>query len=1082
MKWFSFRRLLVVGFLLVVLASSLAAWLIGSAYGRRYLERLVRERISRNSSLVVAPFTIEFSPWRDFPHVTASLHSLRLTDTTYQQPEVVLSVGRADLRLELAGLLRGRVRVTRLEVSDVLFQERVDSLGHSWGLHSKHRSKKRGDGPEITLVLDSLIVHQFRMRTRNEYAQSSFGASVRRASLGVRVQEGFLDARGALDAQIDYLRNSSTTLFEKEPVNAWANYRFDFKKRQGSFSNTWATLNDDTIHVSGTHTGTDYEKAGTRMNLRFEGKQPLTEVLYTALPPSLHTYLAGASSPSKAHIVYTISGLNGPTISTRNVLKFALRGASLQWPDSTRRIDRWDLAGTYDNGPGHNTRTTSLTFDHCRIYSSAGELDIAMHLHDFARPFVDGHIMGRTELPELAAVVSPGLWRARHGTAQLDVRLHGLLPPPPGRRTPVAHRSNLSVRGLVALRDASFVLLDRDADMSGLNVRIGLDNSVWQLSDASGVLDHMRFKATATTTNLLEYLTGQQPITKISGSFSIDKLLVGRLRELLRPQNSASQSASTSGLARKRARAKPLTNTANLGASLFPPGMQLNVSLRCDQLVLPTDTLHHLAVTVRHDGKHVQLSNLAGQVWGGQVTGLVAWSTDTTNRVAPVDFQVGVHFNTINYRRLVAKMARPPQRSAKAPASPALRELLLAANGRITCQIDHVQLPGQENLQGLKVRFDKQENTLRMPYLTFGTTRGGWGRATASAQVTGTHLKAADANLDLRYATLDVQELLKLLASINPDDDNEASTAQPVAAPSKNRQGAAAMLTNGVLTAMVRVQADQVRYASVTGHNFRLVSRLRDGAARLEDCSLDAFQGTIQLRGFMRTNAGRQHHPLHVQMLLDNIQLPELFTAATAMHFNVMKGENVRGSMHCAADVRTDLNADFLPNFDQTLGYLRTDLRNLELIDVEALTQALRFLKDERTNHLYFEPVSTRFILDRGQLLIPSLHLNSNLSDLHVSGRYGLDGRANLYVGLSPLQALFGNNEKRIERIQSGEALRRPNRALTYVNLNRPSPGVKYGVRLFKKGEQRQQQAALRKQYQQLLLTQRLDTTLRLLR
>jgi len=1083
MKRFSIRRLLVAGFLLVVLVLSLAVWLIGSAYGRRQLELLVRERLSQNSDLVIAPFDVEISPWRDFPHLTASLHHLRLTDTMYHQPELVFGVGRADMRLELASLLHGRVRVTRLVVNDVDFRERVDSLGHSWGLHGKRRSKGPGKAPGLTLVLDSLIVNNFRLHTSNGYAHSSFAASVQQARLAVRIQQGALRARGTLKGQINYLGSSNDAVFEKEPVQAWVNYNFDFKKRQGTFSNTRALLNGDTVQVSGTHTGTDNKLAGTRMNLRFEGKQPLMEVLDIALPTSLHSYLEGAISPSKAHIVYTISGLNGPTVSTRNVLHFGLLGARLCWPDSTRRIDRWDLAGTYDNGPGHNTHTTSLTLDHCRIYSSAGQLDISMLLRDFAHPFIDGRLRGRTELPELAAVVSPGLWRARHGIAQLDVRLRGLLPPPPGKRTAVAHQPGLSVQGGITLRNASFVLLDRGADMSELNVRIGLQNSVWRLSDASAVLDHMRFKASATTKNLLDYLTGQQPVTHISGQFAVDELRVDRLQELLRPSSAPTRPAATAKLARKRAKAQADSRTTNLGASLFPPGLRLNVGLRCDRLLLPADTLQHLAVTVRHDGKRVQLSNLAGEVWGGQVRGQVAWSTDTTHHVAPVDFQLGVHFASINYQHLLTKMSRPPQRSAKAPTSPALRELLLAANGHVTCDVAMVQLPGGEHLRDLKVRFDKQENTLRMPYLDFSTTRSGTGHATASAHVKGTQLQAVDANLDLRYATLDIQALLKLLASLDPTNGGDEPSPRQVAATSpRNRKGAAAMLADGSLTSAVRVQAKQVRYAAVTGHNFRLVSRLRDGAAHLEDCSLEAFQGKIQLRGFIRTNAGRQHHPTHVQALLDNIQLPELFAATTAMHLNVMNADNVRGTMHCAADVRTDLNAEFLPDFDQTLGYLRTDLHNLELINVEALTQALRFLKAERTNHLYFEPVSTRFVLDRGQLLIPSLHLNSNLTDLHISGRYGLNGRANLYVGLNPLQALFGNNDKRIARIQSGAALHRPDRPLTYVNLHRPAPGVKYGVRLFKKGEQQQQQAALRKQCQQLLLTQRLDTTLRLLR
>jgi hypothetical protein len=1094
MKWSFFRRLLVVGFLLGIVTVGLVAWLIGSAYGRRQLENLVRERVTRNSDLVLGPFEVEISPWQDFPHLTASLRHLRLIDTTYQQPELVFGVGRADMRLELGALLRGRVRVTRLTVSDVDFRERVDSLGHSWGLHGKRTTRRRRE-PHLTLVLDSLIVNNFHLVTSNEYARSSFGGSVRKARLSVRIQQGALLARGTLDGQLEYLRNSSGALFEQEPVRAWVNYRFAFRERQGTFFNTRATLNGDTIQVSGTHTSTDNRRAGTRMSLRFEGNQPLVEVLHTALPPSMHPYLEGAVSPSKAHIIYTISGLNGPTVTTRNVLRFGLNQASLRWPDSTRRINHWDLAGTYDNGPGHTIRTTTLTLNHCRIYSSAGQLNIALTVRDFARPFVSGRLRGRTELPELAAVVSPGLWRARHGTAQLDVRLHGLLPTTPGRRTQAAHQpaSSISVRGAVTLRNASLVLLDRGADLSGLNVRIGLQDSVWRLSDASGVLDNMRFRASATTTNLLGYLTGQQPVTSIRGQFAVDELRIGRLRELLRPLPSArnGRPAGTLAVARKRAKANQTNRSASLGGNLFPPGLRLNVGLRCEQLVLSADTLRHLAVTVRHDGQRVQLTKLAGQVWGAQVRGQVSWLTDSTRRVSPIDFKLGLRFATIDYRHLLARIARPPQRSAKTPTSPALRELLLGANGQLTCDIGAVQLPGTEQLLSLRVLLNKQENKLSMPYLRFATTRGGTGHATASAQVEGTHLLAADVNLGLHYATLDVQQLLKLLASLAPNNNLAATTAAEDTttatqtgdfSPGEQKAKGAAILAGGLLTATVHVQAEQVHYAAVSGRDFRLVSRLLDGAASLDDCSFKAFQGRVKLRGLMRTDAGQDHHPLHVQVLLEDIQLPELFEATTAMHLNLMNGENIRGSMRCAADVRTDLNTEFLPDFAQTLGYLRTDISNLELLNVDVLSQALRFLKAERTSHLYFEPVSTRFILDRGQILIPSLNLNSNLADLHVSGRYGLDGRANLYVGLNPLQAFIGNNDKRIARIQSGEALSRPDRPLTYLNLNRTSPGTKYAVRLFKKNEQRQQQESLRQQCQRLLLTQRLDTTLRLLR
>jgi hypothetical protein len=255
---------------------------------------------------------------------------------------------------------------------------------------------------------------------------------------------------------------------------------------------------------------------------------------------------------------------------------------------------------------------------------------------------------------------------------------------------------------------------------------------------------------------------------------------------------------------------------------------------------------------------------------------------------------------------------------------------------------------------------------------------------------------------------------------------------------------------------------------------------LQAGEAMLDNCTVDALKGHITLRGRLVTNAGRAHHPLQVQALLEDIQLSDLFGTATAMRLNVLERENINGTLRCAAALRTDLDEKFIPDLSQTNGYLKTDIRDLELVNVEALEDALKFLK-KRTSHLFFEPVSSEFLLSQGQLLIPGLRLNSNLTELEVSGRYSLDGSANLYVGMNPLHALLGNNEKRIARIKAGEPVGRHDAKLTYVNLSRDEPHTKYHVKIFQKQEQRQAQLALRRQFRQIVATQRLDTTLHLL-
>ncbi|MGI4885689.1 MAG: AsmA-like C-terminal region-containing protein [Janthinobacterium lividum] len=1086
-------RVLLAGLLLVLLAIGGGAWLLGSRYGRALVAQRVRQQLAKNSDLVLGPFEVEFSPWRDFPHLTASLRHLALTDTARGRAESVLRLDRADARLELGALLHGRVQVTRLTLSDGALREVVDSAGHSWGLRGKRRPGP-GKAPALDIGLDSLIINNFSIATRNDFIHSAIGARVRVGRLAGRLAGGVLRVQGLLDGQLEFLQNPSGTLLAHEPVQARVRYHYTFRARQGSFDDTRFTLNGDTVRLSGTHTVDPRTPTGTQLDLRFAGDQPLLAVLNTALPPRLRPYLAGAVSPSKAQVTYHIEGQSGPTVRPRTLLTFGLRDASLAWPDSARRINHWDLAATYDNGPGHRPETTTLTLQRCRLYSPAGQLDVGLVLRNFRRPYVEGRLSGRTELPELAALLTPrGLWRARRGTAALNVTFRGLLRPPPNRTRLAALQRNLDVRGTVVLRNAELLLPARHARLADLNVRIGIADSLWQLSNASGVLDGMRFRASATTVHLLGYLTGQSATTTIRGDFAVDDLNVGRLRGLLRPPAGALALPN----ARRRAQARAAL-TATLGTSLIPKGMRLSVALHCRRLLLPADTLSNLFVRVYHDGHHVRLQGLTGRIYGGEVQGNLAWPTDTAaTDVAPISFQLAIHFGTLPYQQLLARLAPVPRPALGHPgyrkraALPALRELLLAADGQLDCSIDAVRLPDGQFLRNLRLRLIKEDSLLDMPYLTVTVPQGGQGRASASAIVDGLHLTAAAADVSLRYATLDVQQLLKMLAALNPPDSlvtparrvaRQAARTRRATARTARGRPRSSMLANGVLAATLHVQAGQVRYAAVRGGQFRLAAHLTGGAARLDTVALNAFGGRMRLSGVLQTNRGRDHHPLHVQTTLDDIQLSEFFSVAQAMHLRVLGGDNIRGTVRLAGDLRTDLDATFLPGLDQTQAYLQADIRNLELIDVEALTEGLRFIRKERSGHLYFEPVRTQLVLDRGEVLIPGLELNSNLANMAVNGTYAFDGRANLYVGANAIQALFGDNRKRIERIKNHQPLAaRAHPGLTYVNLRRATGEAKYHVRLFKKDEQRQQQDQLRLQARQFLVTQRLDTTLHLL-
>jgi hypothetical protein len=1068
----------------LVLAGVGAGWLLLTHYAQPFAQREIRRALTHESELALAPFEVDFSIIRDFPYPTATLRHLALTDTAHGRAVPVLQIGELDLRLVARELLHRRVRITHLTVSNILLHQEVDSLGRSWGLRGKKRPSAQGHAPAVDMAIDSVLLYNLRLTTHNDYIHSALGASARVARLALAVRQGQLTVRGRFAGSLDELRNRSGTLLSHEFVQGRVHYRYEFEKRRGLFfDDTRATLNGDTITLVGTHQADTVQAGGvprgTWLNLRFSGYQPLVEVLDAALPPAVKQYMAGAVSPSKAQLVYTMSGLSGPRVRPRVIMNFGLRGASIQWPDSARRIDRWDLQATYDNGPAHDPSTMRVRFNQCRVYSPVGQLDVSFLLRDFRRPYVVGHLHGRTDLPALAVVLPTSRWSATRGVADLNVHLRGFLPAM-GPKQPNGFRKNMSVRGTATLHDVTLQLKNRRTGLQHLNVQIGLRDSLWQLTNASGVLGQgMHFKASANTVHLLDFFTDQSETASISGNFDLTELDLGQLRELTRRPSSAPDPTARTTAAKRRL-------AATLGRRLIPPGLRLDVALRLGKLALATDTLRDLAVRVHHDGRLVQLSGIRGRLWDGQVRGQVQWPTDSANAVAPVTYNVAFKFDTLSYRNLVGRLSRPPKHSTKRPTSPAVRELLLAANGHLTYDVNTLTLPDGEALRAVHLRLDKDGSALNMPEMRFTAPQGGRGQGQALVLLDGLHIVAADATLDLRYAQLDIPRLLRMLASVAPPQPADSAARATLRASRQARRLArnggrqpSSMLTNGQFTALLRVDAEQVRYGGVTGGSFRLVSRLREGEALLDVCTLNTQEGRISLRGKLTTNAGSQHHPLQVQALLEDINLPTLFQTLTNVNLNVLTADNIRGTLRCAAAVRTDLDARFLPNLNYTTGYLKADIRNLELIDVEALEDAFKLVK-KRTRHLYFEPVATEFVLSRGQLLIPDLRLDSNLTELQVSGRYGFDGRANLFIGMNPVHALLGNNQKRIARIQAGEEVNRRDAKLTYVNLSREQPHTKYQVRLFQKHEQRQQQAILRRQSHLVILTQRLDTTLRL--
>jgi hypothetical protein len=271
----------------------------------------------------------------------------------------------------------------------------------------------------------------------------------------------------------------------------------------------------------------------------------------------------------------------------------------------------------------------------------------------------------------------------------------------------------------------------------------------------------------------------------------------------------------------------------------------------------------------------------------------------------------------------------------------------------------------------------------------------------------------------------------------------------------------------------LEVRAKKLEYLYLRGSDLVMAASLNKNRVKLSKLRLQAFGGQINARGEIRLDAPGDSLPVQLRSQVNNINLQELFAFAETMKLDVLSSQNIKGTADCNVVAYTHLDETFSPSFEGTIAYAKASFQKMELIQVAPIQNALRFLRKERTGHLYFEDVNTNFLLRDSQFITPGLALNSNLTAFELSGSYTMGGSANLNMDVNVLSVLFGNNKRRIERIQS-DSLEQRVQKKQHLQLSREQN--KYKVRLSDRKEREKSGRALQQQFQGFLRQHQIDT------
>ncbi|GAB3912349.1 hypothetical protein GCM10028803_55480 [Larkinella knui] len=493
------------------------------------------------------------------------------------------------------------------------------------------------------------------------------------------------------------------------------------------------------------------------------------------------------------------------------------------------------------------------------------------------------------------------------------------------------------------------------------------------------------------------------------------------------------------------------------GVLLLPKPSGRYTALNADIHFIPENNMLRIREVVgKMDGKSFKIN--------GEVTNLLRYVLGGNRAEFPVRTKLAAQWQELDFSKPVPPTPRKPVPDKIPSATDSLLAgLFFGTEYSAVVRIDRIRLPSQEDLKDMSVVIHKTGEQVQIPQLLCRTTLGGSIAGLGHFQLNQDGIQEPFAALSLSYERLDLQRLLSLLSGLN---SIQASYKRPATRKRK------AVLSDYRFD--VEVKAKKLDYNALRGDDFGLKTVIRDETARLERLTMNAFGGRMGARGVMKLDEPKGI-PAQLNLTLQKMDLYQLFRAAEEMQLDVLKSENIRGNVDCSMTFRTELDEKYLPDLNKTTAYTKASIRQMELIDVQPIQQALRFLPKSKTSHIYFEDVDARFLLHHDRILMPDLNLTSNLSYLHLNGDYTLNKKAAFLVEISLTDLLFGNNKRRIRHIQEADSTRTSRGSRNHLLLQRDLG--KYRMKMFGRKDFEAQKQVLRYEWQNELSRHKIDTT-----
>ncbi len=239
--------------------------------------------------------------------------------------------------------------------------------------------------------------------------------------------------------------------------------------------------------------------------------------------------------------------------------------------------------------------------------------------------------------------------------------------------------------------------------------------------------------------------------------------------------------------------------------------------------------------------------------------------------------------------------------------------------------------------------------------------------------------------------------------------------------------------------------------------DFTLKGRMQtDHYIYLDTMALKTAGGELRLNGYFNGSDPTSIY-FSPNMQVENIDLDKLLFKFDNFGQDQLVSDNLHGTVSGNVTGAIHMHPDLIPVIDDSKLKMDIEVLDGSLVDFSAFSAMSSYFTDKNLNLVRFDTLKNSFTLENGELVIPSMNINTSLGYFEVSGRQGFDLQMEYNVRIplkvitrAGVQKLFGrknrDNSDQVDEIQ----YRDENRRTRFVNINIKGTPEDYDISLGK--------------------------------